>query len=37
MNYWGSEVRVYEKAVRINPYIQVKFQKDEEAIKRNLA
>jgi len=37
MNYWGSEVRVYEKAARINPYIRVKFQKDEESIKQNLA
>jgi len=36
MNYWGSEVRVYDKAVRINPYIRVKFQKDEERIKQNL-
>jgi glycosyltransferase involved in cell wall biosynthesis len=36
MNYWGSEVRVYEKAVRINPYIRVKFEKDGETIKQNL-
>lgn len=35
MNYWGSEVRQQSKAVKINPYIKVKFQ-DEDTIKRNL-
>ena len=36
MNYWGSEVRTHDTAVRINPHIRVKFRADEDAIRRNL-
>lgn len=34
-HYWGSEVRMLSKAIRINPYIKVKV-KNEDQIKSNL-
>lgn len=36
MQYWGSEVRLYSKAIKMNPYVKVKSY-DEEMIKRKLA
>lgn len=35
MQYWGSEVRTYSKAKKLNPYIKVK-DNDENAIMNNL-
>ncbi|WP_352407934.1 glycosyltransferase [Acetoanaerobium noterae] len=35
MQYWGSDVRLYSKAVKVNPYIKVK-DKNEDIIKRKL-
>lgn len=35
MQYWGSDVRLYSKAIKLNPYIKVK-DMNEEGIKRKL-
>lgn len=35
MQYWGSDVRMYSKAVKLNPYVNVKIM-DEDLIKRKL-
>ena len=35
MQYWGSDVRLYSKAVKLNPYAKVK-DMNEEGIKRKL-
>ncbi len=34
-HYWGSEIRMYSRAIRINPYVKVK-TKDEDWIKKGL-
>lgn len=35
MQYWGSDVRMYSKAIKMNPYVKVK-DMDEDGIKRRL-
>lgn len=35
MQYWGSDVRLYSKAIKLNPYVKVK-NMNEDSIKRNL-
>lgn len=35
MQYWGSDVRMYSKAIKLNPYIKVKNMNEDE-IKRRL-
>ena len=35
MQYWGSDVRMYSKAIKLNPYVKVK-DMDEDKIRRNL-
>lgn len=35
MQYWGSDVRMYSKAVKLNPYVNVK-DMNEDGIKRKL-
>lgn len=35
MQYWGSEVRMYSKAVKLNPYVKVKVS-NEDSIIRNI-
>ncbi|WP_245330804.1 glycosyltransferase [Acetoanaerobium pronyense] len=35
MQYWGSDIRLYSKAVKMNPYIKVK-DMNEDRIKRKL-
>lgn len=35
MQYWGSDVRMYTKAIKMNPYVKVK-DMDEDGIKRRL-
>lgn len=35
MQHWGSDVRMYSKAVKLNPYVRVKIT-DEDMIKRKL-
>lgn len=35
MQYWGSDVRLYSKAVKLNPYVKVK-DMNEDRIKRKL-
>lgn len=35
MQYWGTDVRMYSKAIKLNPYIKVK-DMDEDSIKRRL-
>ncbi|MFU0823719.1 glycosyltransferase [Clostridium sp.] len=35
MHHWGSDVRMYSKAIQFNPYVKVK-NMDEDSIKRKL-
>ncbi|MCQ4923216.1 glycosyltransferase [Tissierella carlieri] len=35
MQYWGSDVRMYSKAIKLNPYVKVK-DMNEDSIKRKL-